>query len=144
MHRLIPAATAAVAIFTSAPLVAAAAGTAKAIPATDLQWKDAGVAGVSSALVDGHMGKGASHFFLKYAAGFVAPLHHHTADHHVALVSGTLVLVIDGKEHRLTPGSYFVFKGKAKHAARCEGSQDCVMFSDARAPWDVVVAKDAR
>jgi quercetin dioxygenase-like cupin family protein len=145
MHRLIPAATAAVAILTSVPLVAAAAGsTAKAIPAADLQWKDAGVPGVSTAVVDGHMGKGASHFYLKYAAGFVAPVHHHSADHHVALVSGNLVLVVDGKDQRLTPGSYFVFKGKAKHGARCEGSQDCVMFIDARAPWDVVVAKDPR
>ena len=56
-------------------------------------------------------------------------------------VAGNLVLIVDGKEQRLPPGSYFAFTGKARHAARCEGAQDCVMFIDARGRWDVVVAK---
>jgi quercetin dioxygenase-like cupin family protein len=103
-----------------------------------VHWVQGGIPGVSTAAVEGDMGKGASHFFLKYAAGFVAPLHHHTPDHYVTTVSGNLVLVVDGKEHRLAPGSYFAFTGKATHAARCEGSEDCVMFVDARGKWDVV------
>jgi quercetin dioxygenase-like cupin family protein len=56
-------------------------------------------------------------------------------------VSGRLVLIADGKESALPPGSYFAFTGKARHAARCEGAQDCVMFIDARGPWDVVADK---
>jgi hypothetical protein len=27
------------------------------------------------------------------------------------------------------------------HVARCEGSEPCVMFIDARGPWDVVPEK---
>ena len=110
------------------------------VPQADVKWADAGVKGVSVAAVDGDMKKGGSHFYLRYAAGLVTPLHHHSADHQVVTISGNLVLVVDGKEHRLTPGSYFAFRGKAPHSARCEGSQDCVMFIDARGPWDVVVA----
>ena len=53
-------------------------------------------------------------------------------------MSGNLVLVVDGKDRRLVPGSYFALLGKAAHVARCEGAQDCVMFIDAHAPWDVV------
>jgi quercetin dioxygenase-like cupin family protein len=87
------------------------------------------------------MAKGASRFYLKYAAGFAAPVHHHSPDHYVTTVAGNLVLIADGKEHRLPPGSYFAFTGKAKHAARCEGTEACVMFIDARGPWDVVLAK---
>jgi quercetin dioxygenase-like cupin family protein len=87
------------------------------------------------------MKKGASHFFLKYAAGFKAPLHHHSPDHHVVTVSGNLVVIVDGKENNLPPGSSFSLRSKAPHAARCEGSQDCVMFIDARGPWDVVPEK---
>ena len=89
----------------------------------------------------GDMAKGASHFYLKYAAGFTAPVHYHSPDHYVTTVTGDLVLVVDGKEHRLPPGSYFAFTGKAPHAARCEGKQDCVMFVDARGKWDVVLPK---
>ena len=82
-----------------------------------------GVPGVASAIVKGDMAKGPSHFYLKYGAGFVAPVHHHSPDHFVTTVAGDLVLIVDGKEHRLPPGSYFAFTGKAKHAARCEGAR---------------------
>ena len=110
------------------------------VRAEDLKWTGAGIAGVSTAVVDGDIAKGASRFYLRYAAGFVAPVHYHSADHRVTTVTGTLVLIVDGKEHRLAPGSYFALLGKALHAARCDGAQDCVMFIDARSPWDVVPA----
>ena len=59
---------------------------------------------------------------------------------YVTTVRGTLILTVDNKEHRLAPGSYFALINMTKHAARCEGAEDCVMFIDARGPWDVVVA----
>jgi quercetin dioxygenase-like cupin family protein len=116
---------------------------AKAVitPAGDVQWKSAGVQGVETAVVKGDMTKGASHFYLKYAAGFSAPVHYHSPNHFVTTVAGNLVLIVGGKEHSLPPGSYFALTGKALHAARCEGKQDCVMFVDARGKWDVVVPK---
>jgi quercetin dioxygenase-like cupin family protein len=136
------AAAAALALVPAFPPAVFAQGPTKAAftPAADLKWIGAGVPGVASAVVKGDMAKGPSHFYLKYGAGFVAPVHHHSPDHYVTTVTGDLVLIVDGKEHRLPPGSYFAFTGKAKHAARCEGSQDCVMFIDARGAWDVVLA----
>jgi quercetin dioxygenase-like cupin family protein len=118
-----------------------AAGKSVVTPGSELKWANAGIPGVSTAVVDGDMKKGASHFYLKYAAGLVTPPHHHSPDHRVTTVSGTLVLTVDGKEHRLPPGSYFALLGKAAHVARCEGTEDCVMFIDARGPWDVVPHK---
>jgi len=103
-----------------------------------VKWMAAGIPGVSTAPVDGDMDKGASHFYLRYVAGFVAPLHHHSPDHYVTTVTGTLVLIVDGAEHRLPPGSYFELLGKKPHATRCEGDEACVMFIDARGRWDVV------
>jgi quercetin dioxygenase-like cupin family protein len=122
---------------------ALAQGSASAVvqSVADLKWVDAGVPGVATAVVRGNSAKGASHFYLRYAAGFVAPLHHHSPNHYVTTVSGNLVLTVDGKEHKLGPGSYFALTNKAKHAARCEGPAACVMFIDARGRWDVVVAK---
>jgi quercetin dioxygenase-like cupin family protein len=130
-------------IVGAALVLSAGAVWAKAVvvPVSDVQWTPGAVPGVSTASLDGDMGKGASHFFLKYAAGFQTPAHHHSADHYVTLVSGNLTLTADGKETKLTPGSYFAFTGKATHVAKCEGSTDCVMFIDARGPWDVVPEK---
>jgi len=114
------------------------AGRANVIPNETLQWVDAGIPGVSGATVAGDMKAGPSRFYWKYKAGFVAPLHHHTADHFVSTISGTLVLITDGKENKLAPGSYFSLTGKKPHGARCEGAVDCVMFIEAHAAWDIV------
>jgi len=113
-------------------------GKAAYTPRSELKWADAGIPGVATATVEGDTAKGPSHFYLKYPPGFVSPAHHHTPDHYVTTVSGNLVLVVDGQEHRLAPGSFFSFTGKARHVARCEGTEGCVMFIDARGTWDVV------
>src|SRR5262245_61691184 len=83
-------------------------GFAKAVvaPKGDIKWSDAAIPGVKIAAVDGDMAKGASHFYLSYPAGFVTPVHHHSADHYVTTVSGSLVLIADGKEQKLSPGSF--------------------------------------
>lgn len=124
------------------PAFALGAENATSVPASKLKWVDAGVPGVETAVVQGDMKAGASHFYLKYPGGFVASLHHHSPDHYATTVAGNLVLIVHGNEHRMPPGSYFAFTDKAKHAARCEGSEPCIMFIDARGPWDVVLAKE--
>jgi quercetin dioxygenase-like cupin family protein len=121
---------------------AQAAGGALFVPVADVKWSDAaGFPGVQIGSLQGNPGKGASHFFLKYAGGFTAPVHHHTANHYVAVVAGTLVLTVDGKEHKLPAGSYFSFTGKKPHATRCEAGADCVLAMDVRGKWDVVAPK---
>lgn len=133
----------ALALALAAAPVAFAGPGAVVASQSSLKWTDAGIPGVSTAVVDGDSSKGPSRFYLKYAAGFTAPMHHHSPDHYVTTVTGTLVLVVDGKEQRLAPGSYFALTGKAPHAARCEGSTDCVMFVQAAGAWDVVPEKSA-
>ena len=120
------------------PVLTRAADTV-VTPLSDVKWTPAGIPGVSVAPVEGDMAKGPSHFYLKYDAGFVAPAHHHSPDHYVTVVTGTLVLTVGGKDYRLAPGSFFALTNKAPHSARVEGDQACVMFVDARAPWDVVL-----
>ena len=122
-------------------LATAGGGKAVVAPRGDLKWVDQGIPGVSAATVDGDMKKGASHFFLKYPAGLVTPVHHHSPDHYVTVMSGSLVLMVDGKDHPVPPGSFFALTGKEPPAARCEGKEDCVMLVDARGPWDVVPEK---
>jgi quercetin dioxygenase-like cupin family protein len=112
------------------------------VEAKDLKWeavKD--FPGVSIANIEGDASKGAHHSFMKFDAGFAAPLHHHTSDHFVTVVAGTLVLTVDGVEHRLTPGSYFAFKKKQPHTTACAEGTECILFTDVRGKWDVVPAK---
>ena len=112
------------------------------VPASEVKWsKVPDAEGVQVGVLQGDPGKGRSHFLLKFAPGFSAPLHHHSADHYVTVVSGTLVLEVDGKEHKLPPGSYIAFTGKQKHVTRCEAGAECVLAMDVRGKWDVVPEK---
>jgi quercetin dioxygenase-like cupin family protein len=114
-------------------------GGAVFVPAADIKWSDVpGMAGVQIAPVEGDPAKGPSHFFIKFAGGFTAPVHHHTANHFVTVVSGTLILTVDGNEEKLPPGSFFAFSKKTKHATSCAAGADCVLSLDARGKWDVI------
>jgi quercetin dioxygenase-like cupin family protein len=129
-------------IFGSTKLVSAAAGGSVLVPAAEVKWSDVpGMAGVQLAAVDGDPSKGASHFFLKFAPGFAAPLHHHTANHSGTVVAGTLDLTVGDKEQKLPPGSFFSFSGKTPHVTKCETGAACVLSMDVRGKWDVVMEK---
>jgi quercetin dioxygenase-like cupin family protein len=120
---------------------ALAAGKSVVMTKADLKWKDLGIPGVAAAVVSGDMEKGPSRFYLKYPAGLVTPNHHHSADHYVTVISGTITLTADGKTTTLGPGSYFALTGKMAHVAKVEGETEAVMFIQADGPWDVVLAK---
>jgi len=124
---------------------AAAKGASMLVPAADMKWSEVPEPkGIQMAALDGDPAKGPSHFLVKFTGGVSAPAHHHTADHFVTVVAGTLVLTVDGKEQKLPAGSFFSFAGKKPHATRCEAGADCVLAVDARGAWDVVPeAKDA-
>jgi quercetin dioxygenase-like cupin family protein len=108
-------------------------------PVDQLVWTDVPEApGVKLAAVEGDPAKGASHIFMKFPAGFSAPLHHHTAKHFVTVVSGTLVLTVAGKDNKLPPGSFVAFPSKTPHATKCDAGAECVLSIDVRDPWDIV------
>jgi mannose-6-phosphate isomerase-like protein (cupin superfamily) len=138
-HALI--AVLAAALFSATFVYAADAGKSVVMAKADLKWKSMGDSGVAAAPVSGDMEKGPSRFFLKYPVGLVTPMHHHTADHHVTVISGTITLTVGGKEHRLGPGAYFMLGDRAGHVAKVEGNEDAVFFIQADGPWDVVMAK---
>jgi glyoxylate utilization-related uncharacterized protein len=128
------------ALLAGAPMLALGAESAVVVAKADLKWKDMGN-GIAAAAVSGNMDKGASRFFLKYPVGLVTPKHHHDADHHVTLVSGTITLNAGGKDHKLVPGSFFSLTKKAMHTVKVEGNEEAVFFIQANSPWNVVMAK---
>ena len=115
------------------------------VPASDLKWSDVpGFPGLQMAVLDGNPAKGPHHSMIRFTGGFAAPLHHHSSNHYGTVVAGTLVLTVDGKEHRLPAGSYFSFKGKKKHLTRCEAGAACILSLDVRGKWDVVLEKKTK
>ena len=128
------------ALVAGASVLATAAGSAVVVAKADLKWKDMGH-GIMAAPVSGDMEKGASRFFLKYPVGLVTPKHHHDTNHYVTVVSGTITLTVEGKDHKLGPGGYFALTNKASHAAKVEGNEEAVFFIQADGPWNVVMEK---
>ncbi len=115
-------------------------------PAADIQWVDLdpkGAPGVKIADVWGNHAKGAFGAFLKFPAGFAAPLHTHTNDFKIVVVSGTLVQAPEGKpEFRLGPGSYLMQPGgNYKHTTACDKASDCVFFVQSSGKFDLKVVE---
>ena len=120
---------------------APAAGKAVLWAAGDLKWVDVPNFPVKMAVLWGDPAKGAHGALHKFPAGFEAPLHHHTANHHVIVVSGTVTMTPEGEAAKtLGPGSYFSFTGMKKHTTKCEAGSECVLFVDCAGPWDIVLA----
>ncbi len=127
----------------------AAAGRLVVMPAGDLKWADldpTGAPGVKIADVWGDHAKGAFGAFTKFPAGFAAPLHTHTNDFKIVVVSGTFIQVPEGKpEFRLGPGSYLMQPGgNYKHTTSCDKASDCVFFLQSSGKFDLKPVQAAK
>src|SRR5438128_2450540 len=82
---------------------------------------------------------GAFGAFFKLPAGFAAPLHTHTYDMKVVILSGTYIQAPEGKpEFRLGPGSYFMQPGgDYRHTTSCDQASDCVFFVEGKGKFDL-------
>jgi anti-sigma factor ChrR (cupin superfamily) len=118
-------------------------------PAADLKWTDLdakGAPGVKIADVWGDHTKGAYGAFIKFPAGFTAPLHTHTNALKIVVVSGTFVQTPEGKaEVRLGPGSYLWQPGGSyKHVSACDKASECVFFSESTGKFDILPVEGAK
>jgi anti-sigma factor ChrR (cupin superfamily) len=111
------------------------------LPAGDMKWADLdpGAPGVKVADLWGNHANGAFGALFKLPAGFAAPLHTHTYEMKVVIVSGTYIQAPDGKpEFRLGPGSYFLQPGgEYRHTTTCDKAADCVFLVESEGPFDL-------
>jgi anti-sigma factor ChrR (cupin superfamily) len=119
----------------------AAASRLVVMPASDLKWTDLdpGAPGVKVADLWGNHANGAYGALFKLPAGFAAPLHTHTYDMKVVIVSGTYIQAPEGKpEFRLGPGSYFMQPGgNYRHTTTCDKASDCVFLVESKGKFDL-------
>ncbi len=114
------------------------------MPAGELKWADLdprGAPGVKIADLWGNHATGAFGAFIQLPAGFTVPLHTHTSDYKVVIVSGTYIQVPEGKpEFRIGPGSYFMQPGgNYKHITSCDAASECVFFVESKGKFDLKV-----
>jgi mannose-6-phosphate isomerase-like protein (cupin superfamily) len=129
------------ALIAAASVPVIAAEKSAVVAKADLKWKNLGTGVSQPRRFRATWRRAPAGFFSSTPVGFVTPNHHHTADHYVTVVSGTITLTVDGKDHKLGPGSYFALTQKKPHTAKVEGNEDAVFFIQADGPWDVVMEK---
>jgi quercetin dioxygenase-like cupin family protein len=131
-----------VCLLAAGPVFAQAADhKAVVMPAADVKWVDmvGGPPGIMIAPLWGDYQKGAFGALIKFPAGASAPLHTHTSDMRIVVVSGTFIHGPEGKTPvRLGPGSYLMQAGGSyRHTTACDKASDCVMFADGRGKFDI-------
>ena len=127
----------------------AGTGVPVVMPASDLKWTDldpTGAPGVKIADLWGDHTKGAYGAFFKLPAGFAVPLHTHTHDIKVVIVSGTYIQVPEAKsEFRIGPGSYFMQPGgNYRHTTACDKASECLFFAESNGKFDLKPADQGK
>jgi quercetin dioxygenase-like cupin family protein len=122
-----------------------AGGGAKPViwPAADMKWVDAPDAppGVKQVVLWGDPTKGRFGAMEKFPAGFTAPLHSHTANLRMVIISGTVIHGPEGKpEVRLPAGSYLTDPSGYKHTTACDKASECVFFMEGDGKFDLIPA----
>lgn len=112
------------------------------IPAVDLKWIDldpTGAPAVKVATLWGDYRSSAFGAFFRLPAGFSAPLHAHTHDMKLVIVSGTYIQGPEGKpEFRLGPGSYLMQPGGSYwHTTSCAPESECLFFVESGGAFDL-------
>lgn len=108
--------------------------------AADLKWEalPGGPVGPMLSVLWGDPTKGAYGAIEKFPAGFSAPLHTHSGDHKVVVVSGTWIHGEEGKpEVKLGAGSYLFQPANKPHTTACDSGSECVFFIESSQKFDL-------
>ena len=135
-------------VFSVAFVVAAAASAQSGgggpvfMPSADLKWVQLAPQmnpGILIADVWGDHAKAGYGAFLKFPPGFLSPLHTHTDDIRIVVISGTYTQQPEGKATvRLGPGSYALQPGGSyKHVSGCDKASECLLFIESTGPFDL-------
>lgn len=114
-------------------------------PAADQKWTDApgAPAGVKLVTLWGDSAKGAYGVIEKFPAGFSAPLHTHSYDMRIVVISGTFLHTPEGKpEVRLGAGSYLLQPANYRHSTGCDKASECVFFAESTGKFDIKMVEE--
>jgi len=109
-------------------------------PADAVKWEAGPVAGTKVAKLWGDWMKGGPYGVLvKFDAGQINALHHHTHALKIVIMSGTFTHKTDGgMETKLGPGSYLMQAAGKKHVSGCAAGAECTFFMTSDGKFDML------
>ncbi|HVS88229.1 MAG TPA: cupin domain-containing protein [Candidatus Acidoferrum sp.] len=112
-------------------------------PLSDVKFEsDDDVKCLDSTLENGDPAKGASTFILRAAPNCMVPMHYHTAEEQLIVVSGDVEAGMDGISPRvLQAGGFAMMPGKEKHWFSCKSKKGCLMFVTFDRAYDIFWVK---
>lgn len=115
-------------------------------PADAIKWEAGPIKGTQVAKLWGDWTKdGPYGVLVKFEAGLMNPLHKHTHDLKIVVLSGTFVHQPEGgAETRLGPGSYLLQAGGRNHVSGCAAGADCEFFMTSPGKFDMIPAAAAK
>lgn len=116
-------------------------------PANEIKWLDlrGEPAGILYSNLWGNMEKGAYGALMKLPAGMKNPLHTHTNDLKLVVLSGTFLYTPEGgDERRLGPGSYLFEPGGTPHISGTSDDGSCEVFQESSGKFDFVPAEPSK
>jgi anti-sigma factor ChrR (cupin superfamily) len=119
--------------------------TVVSIPAGEIKWEEmkGGPPGIMYSTISGDMTKGRYAAFIKLPAGSNHPLHIHTNDVKLVVISGTFWQALEGgPQIKLGPGSYLFVSGGIKHTSGVTSDADCVLFQESSGKFDLLPVAD--
>ncbi len=114
------------------------------LAAGDLKWTPMeSVEGAQQAVLWGDPTKGAHGALYKFPAGGKVPLHTHTYGDRGVILSGTLILTVEGMTAKTLPaGSYFSMAGGTKHMTQAHEDAPLMFFVEREGPLDIKLVED--
>lgn len=117
------------------------------VPVTGIKYGHTGVSdGRTGELLAGPArgdpSQGAHGTFIRMPAGFVSPVHTHTADYWGVVISGVAANGRPGAADVALPvGSYWLQQGGEPHVTKCLSPNECLFFISQEGKFDYVVDK---
>lgn len=119
------------------------------LPVTGLHFGATGVSDgvhgeLKAAPAYGDLGHGPHGTFIRMPAGFVSPVHLHTADYWAVVIAGVAVNGTPGStDVELPVGSYWLQKGGEAHVTKCVSANECLFFISQEGKFDYLPAAAA-
>ena len=113
------------------------------MPADSVKWENGPVPGTHVAKLWGDWMKGGPYGVLvKFDAGIMHPMHHHSHTLKIVVLSGTFVhQPAGGEQTRLGPGSYVMQAGGLNHISGCAAGAECEFFMTSNDKFDLIEVK---
>ena len=111
------------------------------VAAEQATFKPGPTVGVSMAVLWGDPDSGAHGTFTKFAPGYEAGMHTHTADVSLVVIKGAYLYKDEAGEKRVGPGDFIRILGGHKHWSGGDKTEGALFYQEGSQKFDLIPAK---